>query len=54
MLAGVKVPRYKETAIANPAFVEHNRLPALGITEGILSISFNCYKIPFKSVILLF
>ena len=54
MLAGVNAPRYKETAIAIPAFVERDRLPALGITEGSLSISFNGYKIPLKSVILLF
>ena len=48
-LQGSRV-NYKELGIASSAFVEYDLLPTLRITEAILSISFNCYKIPFKSV----
>ena len=48
-LQGSRV-NYKEIGIASPAFVEYDLLSTLCITETILSISFNCYKIPFKSV----
>ena len=48
-LQGSRV-NYKELGIASPAFVEYDLLPTLCITEAILFISFNCYKIPFKSV----